>query len=199
MAEGPRKSSRTVKIKKDPDFIYDTESNILLNRRETWHSSTGVTEDTSSKVSEEKNGKHKALNWSDLYKLPVSNHNLTDNNQLPSSESSVSSEGSGSLSQEHHPNTAQLVESDQFVDDFSEGMSPVGRLRFNSSTRLDFLESEDCFLSMSSAFHTDSSEMGNTDIAECSCGSGLRDTDCCSSAVKSKVVVGTSKGEAVNY
>ena len=105
MAEGPRKSSRPIKIKKDPAYIYDTDSSFLLNSRETWHISTGVTEVTSSNVSEGKNGKHKALNWSDLYKLPVSNHNLTVNNQLPSSESSVSSEGSGSPSQEHHPNT----------------------------------------------------------------------------------------------
>ena len=102
MADGPRKSSRPVKIKRDPDFIYDSESSNFLNRSEIRHSSLSVSKEDSAEVLEYNNGKDTAdsisLDWAEIYGIPL----LNDRTKYTVSESPVSAKGSSSQSQTSH-------------------------------------------------------------------------------------------------
>ena len=58
MAEGQRKSSRPVKIKREAGFIYDTESVNFLSRRVTLNSSSSESQEDSTNKFEGFNGKN---------------------------------------------------------------------------------------------------------------------------------------------
>ena len=179
MAHDQRRSSRAVKINKDPDFLYDSDSDFLQNKKEI---------SSSPKSSIENFGKDNELNCTDLYDLPLLNRKLAKNNQCLLSGSPVLSEGSGSQSQQQHPNADQLLASGVGCV-YSSSDSDSERYRLNSSTRLDYLDFEDCYLSMSPTVHTDSSEM--TDLnkgALCACKSGIPAIECCSGASLPKSV-----------
>ena len=50
MAEGQRKSSRPVKIKREAGFIYDTESVNFLSRRVILNSSSSESQEDSTNI-----------------------------------------------------------------------------------------------------------------------------------------------------
>ena len=188
MAQDQRRSSRAVKINKNPDFVYDSESDFLQDRKEIWHSSLGGAEGDSTKTSIEYIGKDNELQWTDLYDLPLLKSKLAKDNQCLFSGSPALSQGSSSQSHEHHSDAAQLlVAGAHIVYSSDDSELSEERYRLNSSTRLDYLEFEDCFLSMSPTLHTDSSEMGEPNKGVlCACNSGILDIECCSGASKSK-------------
>ena len=113
MAEGQRKSSRPVKIKREAGFIYDTESVNFLSRRVTLNSSSSESQEDSTNKFEGFNGKDtavtKILTWTDLYSLP----SLNSNANLLTSESPVL-EVTRSQSQ-YHQKTDQLGAAQQVV------------------------------------------------------------------------------------
>ena len=89
MAHDQRRSSRAVKINKNPDFVYDSESDFLRDRKEIWHSSLDGSESNSPKTSIDNIGKDNELNWTDLYDLPLLNHKLAKDDQCLFSGSPV--------------------------------------------------------------------------------------------------------------
>ena len=139
MADGPRKSSRPVKIKRDPDFIYDSESSNFLNGSDIRHSSFSVSKEDSAEVLEYNNGKDTAdsisLDWAEIYGIPLLNNRA----KYTVSESSVSIEGSSSQSQTSHQDSQN---SQLFAPEFVYPSDPeVGGAvvcRHNSSTRYSF-------------------------------------------------------------
>ena len=177
MAEGPRKSSRLVKTRREAGFIYDGSVDFLQQQ----HSITSVSEEDSVFEGEDiTNGKetpdsNDSVDWSDIYSVPLSN--ICNNNiGLVFDDSPLSPELGGSQSQLGRQNNQLIGEKGFVVDIQSDDSSAVGRL--NSSTRQDFLDSKEPFLSVSSAVYTDTSELNSDMEVLCACNSGRLCKDC---------------------
>ena len=104
-------------------------------------------------------------NWSNLYDNLVRNNN----SNLLSSESAAGAISSLSLSRSQSPVRTDAEAAADFVY-----IGSSENYRHNSSTRLDFLEVEDRFLSVSTTVCTDTSDMENGVCGECeACVQGL--------------------------
>ena len=174
MAEGPRRGSRSVKLRQDKDFIYEESlGNLLLGRedkveasrtdRTSSHNSRRSADVETSEIINLGNYNTVALseNWSNLYDNLVRNNN----SNLLSSESTAGAISSLSLSRSQSPVRGTDAEG-YFVN--------IGSDRHNSSTRLDFLDVEDQFLSVSPTVRTDTSDMEKDNCGECdACIKGL--------------------------
>ena len=176
MAEGYRRSSRPVKIKKEAGFVYNEDSERILAHSDSQLTDGSVSQEESVKVLELQQdpnifGKDTPdslqLDWSDIYNVPVNsfiaevevyNHN--------------SAEGSGSQSLVSQQDIDQLT-SGQCVDISGRGDSG----RRNSSTRFSYLDFTDPFLSVSTEGGSISSSFKQN--MECVCGSGSLATECC--------------------
>ena len=171
MADGIRKSSRPIKIRKEEGFIYDSDSVRFL--QDKVNTSDSEVHCPANKDSGKSTTSSSEVNWAEIYKLPLPLSNFENNNHCLISESPVLSEGSGS--QCLHPNSSQLIGLEAIV--YSSTDSDIsGSVRVhNSSTRGDFLDSEDPIWSVSSAVYTDTSDMDQP----CVCKSGKLAGVCC--------------------
>ena len=168
MAEGYRRSSRPVKIKKEAGFVYDEDSVRILTQSDSQLSDGGGSQE-SLKVLELRQdsnilGKDTPdsleLDWSDIYNVPL-NSFLTEVEVYNNN----SAEGSGSHSLFSQQDSDQLT-SGQCVDTSGRGDSG----RRNSSTRFDYLDFTEPFLSVSPEGGSISSSFKLN--MECVCGSG---------------------------
>ena len=177
MAEGLRKSSRSVKSRRETDFIYEDDIRDILDIGDDQHSNSGgLQEDSVFGCEDFINGKNTpdSVDWTDIYSIPIAN-NIRDNTLL-FNDSPLSPEGSSSQSHFRYLDNSQLFRQES-VYIHSEPRAAVSR--HNSSTRLDFLEVEEPFLSVSPAVYTDNSE-SQADMDElCGCNSGVVAKECC--------------------
>ena len=180
MADGPRKSSRAVKILRKPGFLYEENGRFLHDIETEFYSNSGSEKEATNTT--EKYSSGKACNTTSLNLSDCFNKNLVDklNTEVPISESPESTKGSQSQSLCQDSDALLSSDLDQLVHNNKEV-----RIRSKSSTRLDFLSFEDPFLTVSSSVRTDSSDMsnggGNKVLANdlCKCASGLTPQDCC--------------------
>ena len=108
MADGPRKSSRPVKIKREAGFVYEAESLNFLDKSVKRHSSISVSPEESANdfegfenIIDGKDAAHSnSLDWSEIYSVPL----LSNTTKFMLSESSVSAEESSSQSRFRHQN-----------------------------------------------------------------------------------------------
>ena len=187
MAEGLRKSSRSVKSRREPDFIYEDDIINILDIGEDQHSNSGgLQEDSVFGCEDFINGKNTpdSIDWSDIYSIPLAD-NIKDN-ALLFNDSPLSPEGSSSQSQFRYLDNNQLIRQES-VYIHSEPRTAVSR--HNSSTRLDFLEIEP-FLSVSPAVYTDKSESQSDMEDLCVCDSGMVAKECCSKGANGGVTGG---------
>ena len=177
MAEGQRRSSRPVKIKRDSNFVYEAEAVNFLSRTVLFHSSPSVTEGSKVNIGEI-NGKDTtdvdSLIWTDPFNAQL----ISSNGNVLSSESPVFVEETCSQSQSCLQNTTQLGGAGRFVYSSGSDICSERGYRHNSSTRLDYLSFEDPFLSVSPTVHTDASDMDQL----CVCSSGKLAKNCCAEA-----------------
>ena len=165
MADAHRKSSRSVKIRQDPDFCYEEESLRFLLPREA---SDKVLNKCSSSESLQSGVEASVLDdyvplnvdsvWSELNKLPLICDTVSGGRSVCDSGVRADIGASQSSGNPNAECTVQSVEGAESVNKPS-GSSRV--FRQNSCTRSDFLDLEDNFLSASSAVRTDTSEMGS--------------------------------------
>ena len=180
MADGQRRSSRPIKIKRDSNFVYEAEAGNFLSRTVIRQSSLTVTEGSKVNIGES-NGKDTTdvdnLIWTDIFNAQI----IGSNDNVFSSDSPVLVKGTRSQSLSCLQNTSQLCAAGPFV---YSSASDIGsdRGRRNSSTRLDFLSFEDPFLSVSPTVYTDTSEMDQP----CGCSSGKLAKNCCAEAAGSE-------------
>ena len=187
MADAPRKSSRPVKIRKEPGFLYDEESVKFLHKSGSVEAGWQLnSQDSDSEATRDTVGKDIVVNplsWSDIFSDSI-NTKVQDNLEIFKSKESVSIstvlvEGRRSQSREEGCYTSEESSSDQLFDNNIDTGSPVpGLRRGKSSTTLHFLSVEDCFLSVSPTVHTDTSGMSEAD-GLCLCDSGKVSTECC--------------------
>ena len=135
MATGSRSSSRQVKPRRDPNFVYDEESfSFMVNR-----GSGGVQQlatDSQSSVSSEFSGKDiaESVNWSNI-EFTLLNDTVNNNHQILTRENLLYHERLRCEAIENYQRTvSQEGESQQ------EFVHNTVQVRKNSSTRLDFLE-----------------------------------------------------------
>ena len=164
-----------MKLRQDKDFVYGVKSvDFLLERedeveanrsdRTSRHNSRRSADFESSKLIENLGKDNTSVvsnNWSDLYDNLFQNNN----SNLQSSEFVAGAISNLSLSQSQSQvqiTDAGASTSSDFVNIFTEQ-----GYRHNSSTRLDFLEVEDCFLSASPTVRIDTSDMGSDNCGEC--------------------------------
>ena len=82
MAEGFRRSSRPVKIKKEAGFVYDEDSERILTQSGSQLSDGSVSQEDSVKVLELQQDSNTfgkdtpdSLDWSDVYNVPLNTFN----------------------------------------------------------------------------------------------------------------------------
>ena len=165
MADGQRKSSRSVKLRQDPDFYYEEESWKFLLPREASDKDLNKCSSSESVLSDGVFSDHDdyvplnvASVWSELNKLPLIFDSVSSRSGVCDSVLRV---GLGASQSSGIPNaecTVQPVEGEDFINKPSRSSSVF---RQNSCTRSDFLDLDDNFLSASSAVRTDTSEMGS--------------------------------------
>ena len=177
MAEGPRRSSRPVKFREKPGFVYDSESvKFLVNRvgssEEIGHHRQSSESDYPEvfKSDSENTGYSAittAVSWVNLFNKPSSVKSVSINDK--SDKCRVASQSHSAYDEFEYASVN--------INSGSDGGE--GR-RQHSSTRLDFLDLEDNFLSVSTAGHTNTSNMPNSDTdsrgldqPECACSEDI--------------------------
>ena len=170
MAENTvRKSNRLRKLHREPGFVYDVESVEISsdskNRGENWHISLNTSLIENQDISEVNCGNNStssdSLDWSDIYFLPSKHSLCTKSVKLSECESP--SNATSSLSHSHQERQDEELEiteerREALVVNNNRG-SRRREFRKNSSTRLDFLEYSDYFLSFSTTVRSDTSNM----------------------------------------
>ena len=192
MAQEPRRSRRQIKSRQESDFVYDAElteflSPIVTDTGEVRHHRTNTeTEDPRSLSSAAKNSGYTAIttsiSWVNIHELP------DDINLVPESEENLD-QFPAVFSDASHSQTPN--ESECEVTSHNNNIGREGDRR--SSTRVDFLDLEENFLSVSSSVvRIETSEMSGDNstpkvggAAACKCS---RDNSCsvCCSASASK-------------
>ena len=165
MADGQRKSSRSVKLRQDPDFYYEEESWKFLLPIEASDKDLNKCSSSESVQSDDvfsDHGDYVPLNvasvWSELNKLPLIFDTVSSRRSVCDSDLRLDLGASQSSGNPNAECTVQPVEGEDFVNNPSRSSSVF---RQNSCTRSDFLDLDDNFLSASSAVRTDTSEMGS--------------------------------------
>lgn len=164
MAPTPtRKSQRLVKVRKDPEFVYDQEFTSILNEGEVSRPSNSfwqINNVNTDVISErETPAQRSVFNCS----LPLDSVSTNFSNEY-SVEEVVRQQRSRSQSHTEHSDFS--VSADDTVIFVNKNTSDIGGVKRKSSTRydiLDFHNFDNLILSCSSAVHTDTSEMGNSD------------------------------------
>ena len=161
-----RRSSRLRRIRRDPEYNYDSEFeeivNSKLSRRVTWHSSLSEADSKSSHTVTENRGENSVsaapVSWSDLNFYKLAYISVQDSSQQSGSVSPAHSDRSvRSRSQRQHRDTGFQEEADdarQFVNIGSGSDISGTGFRCNSSTRLDFLENDTYFMYSKSSVYT---------------------------------------------
>ena len=183
-----------MKSRREPGFAYYSESEEKEEtscrkegRGETWHSSVSDSCCISPQIIAKSCGENivsaASVNWSDIYFLP--SHLNIDKDSSQKSNSASPSNSERSLSHRHQrrqnneSNQVQSVNNNSGIEDV--GSSREG-FRKNSSTRLDFLESEGYILSISSSVLTDTSDMSGADkevqAEDCDCEACVAGNPC---------------------
>ena len=184
MAEGFRRSNRTVTLKRDPNFIYDEDClKALVYKRidttEVWHHSSSeessYTPEQAASLITVGLPSQAVSNWTVLENLP----NIINNLSLSKHNSSLvnSAPAITHLSQSQDPEASASNNNNKTSQILSDSGRSVGRSRHYSSTRGDFLEPsiresfqdlEGNFLSESPAVFSEMSAEEGTDIPVCS-------------------------------
>ena len=193
MAEGLRKSTRAVKLRKDPNFVYDSDSTQFLLANVASRGEVRQHRDRVCSEGEKSSCLRSAVSergysaittnvsWLDLYKLPIATSSVSCSDLEYESSSAVLRSGS----QQQNSDNSVLRSVTSLVNS-SDGTEDVRSQQ--SSTRGDFLDS---FLSVSSKVRTDSSVMssenecvnrGETE-AVCECAGDDSCTVCCPASV----------------
>ena len=181
MAEGLRRSERTVKINRRAEFLYDEESvNALYPRSrrntEVWQqrSSTDSVRQATSGIYEGVNVEailtKSSADWSVLDYLI----NIPDSNNTCNSVATKSGHSEERRSQSQLQNSPLSPAADEVQFVVSGGVNNIEgpsswktvnttAFRRNSSTRWDYLDLDCNFLSVSSVGRTESSDMGDSD------------------------------------
>ena len=154
MAHAQRSSSRQVKLRRDPNFVYEEDVlSAICNRdsRGKDHLNLDTDSDSLSTASEVQGKEYStSVYWSDI-DLPLINNPVSSYSQTL-----------------HTENLKYLAHLQQVLDSESQTKEEEQQLDFvntdsrkASSTRCDFLDVEGCFLSASSVVHTNTSEMSS--------------------------------------
>ena len=157
-------STRSVKLRKDPEFLYDAASIEFLNksrsRRNPQNQGLDICSDSdipASSTNIDGKGHSPTLFWTDI-EFCENNTNICEDNISQSELHQLKKEAT----QLFQP-TLNIQEEEEEEEEPSVNGSSVNKLELavrTSSTRLDYLSDfEECFLSASSVEHTDSSEM----------------------------------------
>ena len=166
MENSPRKSSRQVKPLRDPNFVYDIEGVRTQPRRVSSSSESSTTE--SLYPASDNSGKSKiAKSWSDLGDYIDQNNVLQANSDylaIQRKKKVIRSARQTLNSKRSSPSVSQEEEN---LEEESVNVNNKPRRRHISSTRGDFLNLSECFLSVSSTFHTDTSEMSSNSERGC--------------------------------
>ena len=154
MESAPRSSGRSVKPRRDPSFVYEGEALHFMRRSV----SRGIAQHNSPPVSHSAGKVNSAsVYWSDI-ELPLLNYSegfssqqlqFNDNLHYLAYQSQVPIQNTNSLVREKEEEYQLCT-----VNKDS---------RKSSSTRLDYLDVEGCFLSASSAFNTNSTDMSGSE------------------------------------
>ena len=157
MAQPSRASSRQVKPRREEGFVYDSDStNFLLKKRNGRDNQHQESDSSSPALNTALAGKDytTSVYWSDI-DLPLLNIDFGANNK----------QALYSLSHPKYCVTKHLEGEEEAADDAFVNNS--ANTRKTSSTRYNFLDFSDNFLSVSSAIHTNStSGMSGTDTQE---------------------------------
>ena len=164
MEKRQRSGSRQVKLRRDPDFVYESHSaNVFMRRGVVLQSSSQS--DSPAATSTKVNSDIDTVTWSDI-ELPLLSHTESNNFQILKSINQTYVEFQNLNIYQDTDSQEKEEESDNFVN-----KTPC--VRKKSSTRGDFLEiskgkidfnnSDNIILSASSAFHSNTSEMGDSD------------------------------------
>ena len=150
-----------MKPRRDPSYVYDQSSvNFLERRNEQLQSSQSDSPAITTEIAGKDNYCSESVFWSDI-DLPVVNIPETNNVQLVSTTNDHLqnlSSYQGTESQEKEEDS-----SDNFVNKTSNLKRSSTRLDFLDISGINLLDLDNCFLSASSAVHTNTSEMGDSD------------------------------------
>lgn len=143
MADGLRRSTREIKLKKEAGFVYDDSLAPLLSRTE----SVGSAVELNIVNNDDDNVIQALTTWSVIEKLPtyINQDTNCDNYSSDSEVFSVSESVIQSQSRKHQNAEERVV----VVD--TSGPADVDGRRLHSSTRWDFLDLKDNFLSAASS------------------------------------------------
>ena len=171
MAEGfKRRGKRSIKPLKNPDFVYESESDAIYDYKgENWQHKS-VFSDNDSDVNATSldiiNVATTKSSWSDLnFDLHVNSTNEKLYN-IKHYDEELRTFGPR-LSQSANTNTAAADEGASIITKFGSCSSngdadqELNRYRLNSSTNINFLKSDSVFWSVSSALDNNSSNMRN--------------------------------------
>ena len=182
MAEGPRKSTRLVKLNRKAGYLYDEESLTSLSQRnnksnvpsDSWQrrpsdSDSVRTDSESDNVLNSDNSVVRALSgWSELEKLPIyfNKYSYTTNTTISTTSSAVLTSASCSQSQSQN---APSVYNSSVQCSPPEVNTEVRRHK--SSTRWDFLDLDNNYMSAaSSSAFTEMSDSENNAEPTKKCG-----------------------------
>ena len=199
MAKELRRSSRTIKKKQEPGFIYEEESvNNILARSSEKDDNRQLRQSSESENSVVFNSAVEKCSllepiasetWTDLHSLPTYFNRDYYSLQRFESRTSICS----SISQREFPNTLEF-EFECFAGSSTSEVNKVGAEishRRSSSTRLDFLD-RDRLLTVSSTVRTDTSNMGSESDESvigqglCNCKIGSSCSKCSAASSKSE-------------
>ena len=196
MEKDLRRSTRVVKINRDPEFYYDEDSVNILNqgsgetrqRRQSSESSQSPSSNSQVGLNNVGLSETSGANWSVLLNLPHYHYNCPSSEQLVSSDPKEYRD----LSLSSSPNTSEFegewVAVTSYVNKPQCFDRDVGGVTArSSSTRYDLLEKEDdLFLSVSSSVRSDTSDMNSDKMIEemsCECLMGQSCEVCSASSL----------------
>ena len=167
MAEGHRRSSRLVKINQRSDYVYeeslfrslsnsdnsDTTGKNSIPSEDTWQTATAtvVSESVNLELASNYEDSVSIASrsvWSELENLPSYQNTVINSSILQQSVNTVSESPDRRLSQIQRQNTQVSSVSDSVQ--FSPSYVNIGTRQRNSSTRFDFLDLDNNYLSMAS-------------------------------------------------
>ena len=166
MEKSQRKSSRQVKLLRDPDFVYDVEGVRSQARRVSSSSESSNTEsvypasDNSGKI-------NVATSWSNKVNFPTSDCIVQDNSDYLAIQRKKEAIRTARRVLNSEPRSSSVNQEEENQEEESANVNKDSRRRHISSTRETFLNLSECFLSVSSTFNTDTSEMSSNSEKGC--------------------------------
>ena len=154
MAADQRSSRRTVKPRRDPDFVYETEGVNFWSRSRRQEEQQNSPGSDSSAITTNLAGKvtSQSVSWSDI--------DFTQNFDTENINIELLSREYSELVKYQQLSFYQGTELQEKEEERTEYfVNKTSSCRKTSSTRYDFIDIDNCFLSVSSAFNTNTSDM----------------------------------------